>query len=330
MAIPIRRREFIVTLCGATAWPLATRAQQLAMPVIGYLDTASASTTAHLVAAFHDGLSAAGYDEGRNVAIEYRWPDGAYDKLPSLAADLVRRNVAVIATINTPTVLAAKAATKTTPIVFAVGIDPVKFGLVESLNHPGGNLTGLTQLNTEMDAKRVQLLHELAPSATTVALLINPSSAAYSEAVTESAQTAARDLGVHLLVLNASTPSGIETAFVTLANERVRLLLVSGDSFLVAQREQLVALAARHGVPTLFHRREFTVIGGLMSYGPPLSEAYYHVGNYTGRILKGEKPANMPVYQSTKFDLVINLKAAKALGIELPPTLLALADEVIE
>jgi len=325
------RREFITLLGGAAAsWPLAARAQQPAMPVIGYLDTASASTTAHLVAAFHEGLSAAGYNEGRNVAIEYRWPDGDYDKLPGLAADLVRRNVAVIATINTPTIPAAKAATKTIPIVFAVGVDPIKFGLVDSLNRPGGNLTGLTQLNIEMEAKREQLLYELAPSTTTVALLINPSSSAYSEAATESAQSAARVLGIRLLVLNASTPSGIETAFVTLAEERIRLLLVSGDSFLVAQREQLVELAARHAVPTLYHRREFTAVGGLMSYGPPLSEAYYHVGNYAGRILKGEKPANMPVYQSTKFDLVINLKAAKALGIELPPTLLALADEVIE
>jgi putative tryptophan/tyrosine transport system substrate-binding protein len=330
MAIHIRRREFIVTLCGATAWSLATHAQQRAMPMIGYLDTASASTTAHLVAAFHEGLSATGYDEGRNIVIEYRWADGDYDKLPGLAADLVRRNVAVIATINTPTILAAKAATKTIPIVFAVGVDPVKHGLVESLNRPGGNLTGITGLNTEMDAKRVQLLHDLSPSISKVGLLINPSSAAYSEAVTESALSAARGLGVQLLILNASTPSGIETAFDTLAEKRIRLLLVSGDSFLLSRREQVVALAARHGVPTLYHRREFTVAGGLMSYGEPLSESYYHVGNYTGRILKGEKPANMPVYQSTKFDLVINLKAAKALGIELPPTLLALANEVIE
>src|ERR1700724_1226013 len=231
--LDMRRRKFITLLGGAPTWPLVARAQQRTMPVIGYLDTALASTTAHLVAAFRQGLSAVGYDEGRNVAIEYRWPDGDYDKLPSLAADLVQRNVAVIATINTPSILAAKGATKKITTVFSVGVDPIKFGLVESLNRPGGNLTGLTQLNTEMDAKRVQLLHELAPSTTTVALLINPSSAAYSEAVTESAQTAARDLGVHLMVLNASTPSGIETAFVTLAKERVRLLLVSGDSFLV-------------------------------------------------------------------------------------------------
>jgi putative ABC transport system substrate-binding protein len=325
------RRQFVQWLGGAAAaWPLAARAQQPAMPVIGYLDTASASTTTHLVAAFREGLAAAGYEEGRNVLVEYRWPDGDYDKLPSLAADLVRRNVAVIATINTPSILAAKEATRTIPIVFAVGVDPIKFGLVESLNRPGGNLTGLTQLNVEMEAKRVQLLHELVPSATSIGLLVNPSSPAYSEAATASAEKAARALGVRLLILNASTQSGIDAAFATLAEERARLLLVSGDSFLVAQRDQLVALAARYAVPTLYHRREFTTIGGLMSYGPPLSEAYYHVGYYTSRILKGEKPVNMPVYQSTKFDLVINLKTAKALGIELPSTLLATADEVIE
>jgi putative ABC transport system substrate-binding protein len=327
----VRRREFVTMLGGgAVAWPFAARAQRPTTPVIGYLDTASASTTAHLVAAFRQGLSAAGYDEGRNVAIEYRWPDGDYDKLPSLAADLVRLNVAVIATINTPSVLAAKGATRTIPIVFAVGVDPIKFGLVESLNRPGGNLTGLTQLNIEMEAKRVQLLHELAPSATSIALLVNPTSPAYSEAATASVQSAARVLNVRLLVLNASTKSAIEAAFVTLAQERVRLLLVSGDSFLVAQREQLVALAARHSVPALYHRREFTAVGGLMSYGPPLSEAYYYVGDFTGRILKGEKPANIPVHQSTKFDLVINLKTAKTLGITIPDKLLALADEAIE
>ena len=326
----MRRREFIALLGGATAaWPLAAFAQQPAIPVIGYLDTASASTTGHLIAAFRQGLAAGGYEEGRNVVIEYRWPEGDYDKLPSLAADLVRRNVAVIATINTPSILAAKEATQTIPIVFAVGVDPIKFGLVESLNRPGGNLMGLTQLNVEMEAKRVQLLHELVPSATSIGLLVNPSSPAYSEAATASAEKAARALGVRLLLLNASTQSGIDAA-ATLAEERARLLLVSGDSFLVAQREQLVALAARHAVPALYHRREFTAIGGLMSYGPPLSEAYYHVGDYTGRILKGEKPANMPVYQSPKFELVINLKTAKALGIELSPTLLATADEVIE
>ena len=327
----MRRRE-LLSLIGSTAvaWPFAARAQQSALPVIGYMDTASASTTAHLVEAFRRGLSAAGYDESQNVAIEYRWADGDYDKLPSLAADLVRRNVAVIATINTPTILAAKAATKTIPIVFAVGVDPIKFGLVESLNRPAGNLTGLTQLNVEIEAKQVQLLHDLAPSATTIAFLINPSSPAYSEAATESAQGAARVLGVRLLVLNASTPSDIETAFVTLAKERVRLLLVSGDSFLVAQRDQLVGLAAQHVVPTLYHRREFTAVGGLMSYGPSLPEAYYVVGDFTGRILNGKKPADIPVHQSTKFELVINVKTARALGLTMPATLLTIADEVIE
>jgi putative tryptophan/tyrosine transport system substrate-binding protein len=275
-------------LGGASAWPLAVRAQQQAMPVIGYMDTASASTTAHLVEAFRRGLSAAGYDDG--VAIEYRWSEGDYDKLPALAAELVRRQVTVIATINTPTILAAKAATQTIPIIFGVGVDPIKFGLVASLNHPGGNLTGVTQLNIEMEAKRVQLLHELVPAATSMALLINPTSPAYSEAATESAQSAARILGVRLLVLNASTESGIEAAFVTLVEKRAGSLLVTGDSFLVSQRDQIVALAARHSVPALYHRREFTALGGLMSYGPSLPELYYQIGDYTGRILKGAKP----------------------------------------
>jgi len=326
----MRRREFIILLGGAATWPLAARAQQSALPVIGYMDTASASTTAHLVEAFRHGLSAAGYDEGRNVAIEYRWSEGDYDKLPALAAELVRRQVVVIATINTPTVLAAKAATQTIPIIFGVGVDPIKFGLVASLNRPGGNLTGITQLNIEMEAKRVQLLHELVPAATSIALLTNPTSPAYSEAATESAQSAAQLLGVRLLVLNASTESTIEAAFVTLVEERAGSLLVSGDSFLVSKRDQIVALAARHAVPALYHRREFTAIGGFMSYGPSLPEVYYQVGDYTGRILKGAKPADLPVQQSTKFELAINLKTANALGLTIPQTLLTTADEVIE
>ena len=331
MPITLGRRELIAALGGAAmTWPLAAHAQQPAIPVIGYMDTASASTTAHLVEAFRRGLSAAGYDEGRNVAIEYRWSDGDYDKLPALAAELVRRQVAVIATINTPTILAAKAATQTIPIIFGVGVDPIKFGLVASLNHPGGNLTGVTQLNIEMEAKRVQLLHELVPVATSIALLINPTSPAYSEAATEAAQSAAQILGVRLLVLNASTEGAIEAAFAKLAEERAGSLLVSGDSFLVTKRDQIVAHAARHAVPALYHRREFTTVGGLMSYGPSLPEVYYQVGDYTGRILKGEKPADLPVQQSTKFELAINLKTAKALGIKLPPSLLATADEVIE
>src|SRR3984893_10473179 len=327
----MRRREFITLIGGAAAtWPLAARAQQSAVPVIGYMDTASASTTAHLVEAFRRGFTAAGYDEGRNVAIEYRWADGDYDKLPALAAELVRLQVAVIATINTPTILAAKAATQTIPIIFGVGVDPVKFGLVASLDRPGGNLTGVTQLNVELEAKQVQLLHELVPAARSMALLVNPTSVAYSEAATESAQSAARILGVRLLVLNASTESDIEAAFATLVEERAGSLLVSGDSFLVSKRDELVALAARNAVPALYPRREFTDIGGLVSYGPGLPEVYYQVGDYTGRILKGAQPADLPVQQSTRFELVINAKTAKALGIEVPISIQMLASEVIE
>src|SRR5262249_10863675 len=249
----------VVLALGLLIAPLAARAQQKAMPIIGYLDTASASTTVQFMEEFRRGLRDGGYVDGQNVAIKYRLAEGDYGKLRALAADLVRRQVAVIATINTPTILAAKAETKTIPIVFAVGVDPVKFGLVASLNRPGGNLTGLTQLNIEMEAKRVQVLHELAPADTSIAMLINPTSPAYSEAATESARSAARVLGVRLLVLNASTPSGIEAVFRTLVAKRVKLLLVSGDSFLVAQRNQLVELAARYAVPALYHRREFTV-----------------------------------------------------------------------
>ena len=233
----------------------------------------------------------------------------------------------VIATINTPTILAAKAATQTIPIVFAVGVDPVKFGLVKSLNHPGGNLTGLTQLNVEMEGKRVQLLHELVPAAKSIAVLINPTSPAYSEAAMESALNTARVLGINLISLNASTPGSIEAAFATLKQESVGALLVSGDSFLVARRAQLVASAAQNAVPTLYHRREFMAAG---SYGPSLPDAYYLVGDYTGRILSGQRPANLPVHQSAKFELVINTKVAKELGLTIPQAILLRADEVIE
>jgi putative ABC transport system substrate-binding protein len=264
------------------------------------------------------------------VAIQYRWAERDYDKLPVLAAELVRLQEAVIATISTPTVLAGKATTQTIPIIFGVGVDPIKFGLVASLNRPGGNLTGVTQLNIEIEAKQVQLLHELVPAAASIALLINPTSPAYSEAATESAQGSARLLGVRLLVLNASAASAIDTAFVTLLEKRAGSLLVSGDSFLVSKRDQLVAPAARHAVPALYHRREFTDIGGLMSYGPSLPEVYYQVGDYTGRVLKGAKPADLPVQQSTRFELVINLKVANALGLTIPAAILAQANEVIE
>jgi putative ABC transport system substrate-binding protein len=326
----MKRRDFLALTSAVVAWPLSARAQQRTLPVIGYLDTASAAATAHLVDAFRRGLSAAGYDENKNVAIEYRWADGDYDKLPALATELVQRQVTVIATINTQTILAAKATTKTIPIVFAVGVDPIKFGLVKSLHQPGGNLTGLTQLNIEMEGKRVQLLHELVPAARLIAVLINPTSPAYSEAAMESAQNTARVLGINLLPLNASTPDSIEVAFATLKKESVGALLVTGDSFLVAQRAQLVALAAQNAVPALYHRREFMAAGGLISYGPSLPDAYYLVGDYTGRILSGQSPANLPVHQSAKFELVINTKVAKELGLTIPQAMLLRADEVIE
>src|SRR6516225_5231612 len=265
----MKRRDFI-TLIGAAAaaWPLAARAQQSAVPVIGYMDTASASTTAHFVEAFRRGLSAAGYDEGRNVAIEYRWSDGDYDRLPALAAELVRRQVAVIATINTPTILAAKAATQTIPVIFGVGVDPIKFGLVASLNHPGGNLTGVTQLNIEMEAKRVQLLHELVPGATSIALLINPTSPAYSEAATESAQSAAQILGVRLLVLNASTEEAIEAAFVTLVEERAE-----DREGARPQRPADAACHRRRG-DRMMKRREFiSLLGGAAAAWPLAAHA---------------------------------------------------------
>ena len=327
----MKRREFITLIGGAAlAGPLAARAQQPTVPVVGYLDTASASSTAHFMDEFHRGLKNAGYIAGQNVVIEYRFAERDHDKLPVLAAELVRRQVAVIAAINTPSVVAAKAATQTIPIVFGTGVDPVKFGLVTSLNRPGGNLTGVTQLNNDMEAKRVQLLHELVPAATTIAMLVNQTNPAYSEEATESARSAARILGVHLLLLNASNQSEIEAAFSTIVKERVALLLVSGDSVLVSLRNEIVALAARHAVPALYHRREFTLAGGLMGFGPSLPEAYYQVGDYVGRILKGEKPADLPVQQPTKFELVVNLKTAKTLGLTIAPLLLARADEVIE
>lgn len=327
------RRKFIGFVASVTAssavWPTGTRGQQ-SVPVVGYLDTATATATAHLMAEFHRGLRDAGYIEGQNVAIEYRLADGDPYKLPGFAAELVQRQVAVIAAINTPSVLAAKAATRTTPIVFGTGLDPIKAGLVMSLNRPGGNLTGVTQLNNEMEAKRVQMLHELAPGSNTIAILVNPTNRSYTEAATEAARIAADVVGVHLLVLNASTPEEIAAAFSELVKQRVGLLLVSGDSVLVSLRNEIVAQSVRHAVPALYHRRECVVAGGLMSFGPSLAEAYYQVGEYVGRILKGDKPADLPVQQPTKFELVINAKAAKGLGLSIPQSILLRADEVIE
>jgi len=325
----MRRREFIAGLGGAAAWTLAAQGQQ-AVPVIGYLDTASPAEVRPFLLAFLRGLSEAGFAEGRNVAIEYRWAENQNDRLPALAADLVRSQVAVIATVNLQPVLAAHAATKSIPVVFAIGGDPVEIGLVASLNRPGGNITGVTQQSVEVFAKRLELLHEMVPSAGSIALLTNPTNKLTAEDETREAEKAARVHGVRLVVLRASSLSDLDMAFATLVKERAGGLLVSSDPFFVAKRDEVVALAARHAVPAIYHRREFTMAGGLTSYGPSLSEAAWQVGVYTGRVLKGEKPADLPVQRPTRFEMVINLKTARTLGIDVPTSILLRADEVIE
>jgi putative ABC transport system substrate-binding protein len=331
MAIHIRRREFIFTLGGAAAaWPLAVRAQQPGLPVVGFLSSRSAGESAKHVGAFRQGLNEVGYVEGQNVAIEYRWADGQYDRLPTLASELVSRQVTVIAAAGgNVSGLAAKAATPTTPIVFIVGDDPVKLGLVSSLNRPGGNATGMSVFTTELGSKQLELLHELVPKASTIGLLINPNYQG-SEAEAVAVQAAAQAIGRTILVLNASNEGDIDNVFGTLAQRQVDALLVSADALFVSRRDRLVALSARHSIPAIYDLREFAVAGGLMSYGTSLADAYRHVGVYTGRILKGAKPTDLPVQQPTKFEFVINLKTANALGLTVPPQLLARADEVIE
>jgi putative ABC transport system substrate-binding protein len=326
----IGRREFITLIGAATAWPFAARAQQPAMQVIGLLSTRSPDESAHLVAAFRRGLGQNGYVEGQNLTVEYRWALGQYDRLPALAAELVGRPVTVlVSTGGEPSALAAKAATVTIPIVSTFTADPVERGLVASLNQPGGNVTGINLLTATIEAKRLGLLRDLVPQATTVGVLLNPNFPPAASQLRD-AQEAVRTIGLELHVLRASTDREIDTAFASIAQQRIPALVVASDPFFITRRDKIVALATHHAVPAMYNIREYPMAGGLMSYGIDLTEAYRQVGVYAGRILKGAKPADLPVIQPTKFEFVINLKAAKVLGVKFSDNLLSLADEVIE
>ena len=327
----LKRRQFITLLGGAAAWPLAARGQQPAMPVVGFINSWSADGSAHYVAAFRKGLSETGYVEGKNVTVEYHWLEGQYDHLPALLADLVRRQVAVIATPgNTPGSVVAKATTATIPIVFGVGADPVKLGLVASLARPGGNATGTNFFSSEVNAKRLRLLHDLVPKAVRVAVLVNSADAVLTEIALRAVQDAAPSIGLQIQILNASTIGEIDAAFATIARERPDALFVAPDALFTLRRGQLAILTARERIPAAYPLRDLVVAGGLMSYGTDFADSFRQVGVYTGSILKGAKPADLPVLQSTKFEFVINLQTARALGIEVPSGVLAIADEVIE
>jgi putative tryptophan/tyrosine transport system substrate-binding protein len=328
MIVKLRRREFITLIGGATAWPLAARAQQPAVPVVGYLYLGSPAHTSRQMAAFRLGLSETGFVEGQNVAIEYRWAEGHFDRLPALAADLVGRKVAVIVTpFSLDATRSAKAATATIPVIFTTGLDPVQTNLVTSLNRPGGNVTGLTALNSGLGPKQLGLLHELIPGATRFAVLVD---ATPRDSIITDLQAAASSLGSQIEVLHAGTSNDIDAAFADLAQKRTDALLVITSVLFFNRRTQLVTLAARHAVPVMYWTRDFTDAGGLISYGSDVTDQLRQAGIYTGRILKGEKPGDLPVIQATKFEFVINLQTAKTLGLIIPPGMLAIADEVIE
>ena len=326
----MRRREFIAVIGTATAWPFVARAQQPNIPLVGFLNVGSSDGYRPMAAAFRQGLQETGYVEGQNVAIEYRWGEGQSDRLPAMIADFIHRQVAVIAATSTPAALAAKSATKTVPIVFETGGDPIQLGLVTSLSRPSGNITGVTQLNGQVVPKALEVLHELLPTAKIVALLVNPADPAVAEDQTREAMSAARTLGLELHVLKASTEAQLEAVFANLSQSQISGLVIGPEAFFTSHTGQLVALAVRHKVPTVYRGREFAAAGGLVSYGTNPENSYHLAGVYTGRVLKGEKPADLPVQQASKFELYINLKTAKALGITVPLSLSGRADEVIE